>query len=269
VQIIIAVISAAAYCWRVIDLHCHVLPGIDDGPASIEGSIALARVAAAAGIETLVATPHVSARYHNDAATIAPLVEQVNAALAAEAVAVRVLAGAEVAMTRVAELPAGELSLLGLGGSSWVLLEPPFSSVATGMEAVVEELQQQGRQVLLAHPERCQAFHRDPTIISRLVSRGVRTSVTADSLVGRFGTTVRRFALAMLAQEIVHNVTSDAHDDVDRPPGIAAQLERVGYGALSEWFASEVPRAILSDQALPARPSAPARRLRRLWRLRG
>jgi protein-tyrosine phosphatase len=258
----------AAYCSHVIDLHCHVLPGIDDGPASLDGSVALARAAAAAGIETLVATPHVSARYHNEAATIAPLVAQVNDALAAEGVAVRVLAGAEVAMTRVAELPAGELSRLGLGGGSWVLLEPPFGSVATGFDSIVDELQQQDRNVLLAHPERCQAFHRDPEIVSHLVSRGVRTSVTADSLVGRFGSTVRRFALAMLEQEIVHNVTSDAHDDVNRPPGIAAQLDRAGYGALSEWFAVEVPRAILADRPLPARPSTQAKRPRRRWRLR-
>jgi protein-tyrosine phosphatase len=252
----------------VIDLHCHVLPGIDDGPASLEGSVALARAAATAGIETLVATPHVSARYRNDAATIAPLVAQVNNALAADGVAVRVLAGAEVAMTRVAELPVGELSLLGLGGGSWLLLEPPFGSVATGLDAIVAELQQQGRHVLLAHPERCQAFHRDPAIVSRLVSNGVRTSVTADSLAGRFGSTVRRFALAMFEQELVHNVTSDAHDHINRPPGIAAQLERAGYGAMSEWLAVEVPRAILTDQTLPARPSVAASRRRSRWRLR-
>jgi protein-tyrosine phosphatase len=252
----------------VIDLHCHVLPGIDDGPASLDGSVALARAAAAAGIETLVATPHVSARYHNDAATIAPLVTQVNAAIAAYGVAVRVLAGAEVAMTRVAELPAGELSLLGLGGGGWVLLEPPFGSVATGLESVVDGLQHEGHHVLLAHPERCQAFHREPAIVSRLVSNGVCTSVTADSLAGRFGSTVRRFALAMFDQEIVHNVTSDAHDHINRPPGIVAQLEDAGYGAMVEWLATEVPRAILTDEALPARPSFPAKRRRRRWRLR-
>jgi protein-tyrosine phosphatase len=252
----------------VIDLHCHVLPGIDDGPASLDGSLALARAAAAAGIETLVATPHVSARYRNDASTIAPLVEQVNSALAAGGVAVRVLAGAEVAMTRVAELPAGELSLLGLGGGSWLLLEPPFGSIATGLDAIVAELQQHGHRILLAHPERCQAFHRDPTIVSRLVADGVCTSVTADSLAGRFGSTVRRFALAMFDQELVHNVTSDAHDHINRPPGIAAQLEHAGYGALSEWLAVEVPRAILTDEALPARPSAPVRQRRGRWRLR-
>ncbi len=252
----------------MIDLHCHVLPGIDDGPASLDGSVALARVAAAAGIEVLVATPHVSARYRNRAATIAPLVEQVNARLTADGVPVEVLAGAEIAMTRVAELPAGELSRLGLGGGGWLLLEPPFSSVVVALDAIVADVQRSGHRVLLAHPERCQAFHRDPDALERLVLHGVRTSVTADSLAGRFGSTVRRFALAMLDRELVHNVTSDAHDDVDRPPGIAEQLERAGYGALREWLAEEVPRAILAGEELPVRPAYVATRPRQRWRLR-
>jgi protein-tyrosine phosphatase len=252
----------------VIDLHCHVLPGIDDGPATLDGSVALARGAAAAGIATLVATPHVSSHYQNDAATIAPLVEQVNARLAAESVPVEIRPGAEIAMTRIAELRPGELSSLGLGGGSWLLIEPPFGSVVTALESIVADLHEAGHRVLLAHPERCQAFHRDPAIVSRLISRGVRTSVTADSIAGRFGSKVRRFALAMFEQEIVHNVTSDAHDDVNRPPGIAAQLERAGYGELTDWLALDVPRAILASEPIPARPAGTAKRSRGRWRLR-
>jgi protein-tyrosine phosphatase len=250
----------------VIDLHCHVLPGIDDGPSTLDGSIALARAAAAAGIDTLVATPHVSARYRNDAATIAPLLAQLNDRLDTEQVAVRVRAGAEIAMTHIAEIDPAELSLLGLGGGRWLLLEPPFGSVATALEAIVDGVQQLGYDVLLAHPERCRVFHRDPEIVTRLVSRGVRTSVTAGSLVGSFGSSVRRFALAMLDQEIVHNVTSDAHDDLERPPGIAEPLQRVGYASLSDWLTLEVPIAILAGEEIPRRPEvsrAPPRR----WRL--
>jgi protein-tyrosine phosphatase len=252
----------------VIDLHCHVLPGIDDGPPSLEQSVALANVAATARIETLVATPHVSARYHNDAATIAPLVEQVNARLLADSVPVRVLAGAEIALTRVAELDESELARLGLGGGSWLLIEPPFGSLATTLESTVFELQRNGHHVLLAHPERCEAFHRDPQIVSRLVAGGVRTSVTADSLAGRFGSTVRRFALTMLEQEIVDNVTSDAHDEINRPPGIATQLEQAGFGALRDWLTVEVPHAIVTDTPIPPRPQNVARRSRRRWRPR-
>jgi protein-tyrosine phosphatase len=258
---------------RVIDLHCHVLPGIDDGPAAIDGSLALARVARAAGIETLVATPHVSTRYPNDAATIAQLVEQVNERLVAESIELDVRPGAELAATHVGELEPAQLDRLGLGGGRWLLLEPPFAAVVGGLEAIAAELQQRGHHVLLAHPERCEAFQRDPRTLHALIRSGVRTSITASSLVGRFGTTPRRFALSMLKEGLVHNVTSDAHDDTRRPPGIAAELEQAGFSALAEWLTCEVPAAILADQELPAPPARAGRRFAgrasRLWRRRG
>jgi protein-tyrosine phosphatase len=256
----------------VIDLHCHVLPGIDDGPAAIDGSIALARAASAIGIETLVATPHVSARYQNDAATIARLAEQLNARLAAESIALDVRPGAELAATHVGELESAQLDLLGLGGSSWLLLEPPFAAVVTGLEAIAAGLQERGHRLLLAHPERCEAFQRDPRTLHALIRSGVRTSITASSLAGRFGTTPRRFALSMLKEGLVHNVTSDAHDDTRRPPGMAAELQQAGFGALAEWLTHEVPAAILADQELPPPPARSggrfAGRANRLWRKR-
>jgi len=256
----------------VIDLHCHVLPGIDDGPDAIDGSIALARAARAAGIETLVATPHVSSRYRNDAAAIARLVEQVNTRLRAESIDLDVRAGAELAATHVSELAPEQLDRLGLGGGSWLLLEPPFASVVTGLDAIAAALQERGHRLLLAHPERCEAFHRDPRTLHALIREGVCTSITASSLVGRFGTKPRRFALEMLKDGLVHNVTSDAHDDLRRPPGMAAELEQTGFGALSEWLTEEVPAAILDDRELPPRPAQGGAQLvaraRSLWRRR-
>ena len=257
----------------MIDLHCHVLPGIDDGPAAIDGSLALARVASAAGIETLVATPHVSTRYPNDAATIARLVEELNARLAGESIALDVRAGAELAATHVGELGPAQLERLGLGGGRWLLLEPPFAAVITGLDAIAAELQDRGHRLLLAHPERCEAFQRDPRTLHALIRAGVRTSITASSLVGRFGTKPRRFALGMLEEGLVHNVTSDAHDDARRPPGMAAEIEHAGFGALTEWLTHEVPAAILADQELPSPPARAggrfAGRASRLLRRRG
>jgi protein-tyrosine phosphatase len=256
----------------VIDLHCHVLPGIDDGPDAIDGSIALARTARGAGIETLVATPHVSSRYPNDAATIARLVEEVNARLRAESIELAVRPGAELAATHVSELVPEQLDRLGLGGGSWLLLEPPFASVVTGLDAIAAALKERGHRLLLAHPERCEAFHRDPRTLHALIREGVCTSITASSLVGRFGTKPRRFALEMLKDGLVHNVTSDAHDDLRRPPGMAAELEQAGFGALREWLTEEVPAAILDDRELPPRPAQSSghflSRARSLWRQR-
>jgi protein-tyrosine phosphatase len=238
----------------MIDLHCHVLPGIDDGPETIEGSVVLARAAAAAGIETIVATPHVNGRYRNDSATIAGLVDELNGRLRADGVAVEIRAGAEIAITRAAEIDPRELERLSLGGGPWLLIEPPFVEVAAGLEAAVRELQRQGHLVLLAHPERCPAFHRDPEMLEAIVAAGALTSITAGSLSGQFGSSVRRFALELVGKEMVHNVTSDAHDPDRRPPGIAPEIEQAGLGQLREWLTRAVPAAILAGAEIPPRP---------------
>ncbi|HEX3911678.1 MAG TPA: CpsB/CapC family capsule biosynthesis tyrosine phosphatase [Solirubrobacteraceae bacterium] len=256
-------------------MHCHVLPGIDDGPATIEDSLALARVAAARGTRTIVATPHVSHRYDNDPATIAALVEQVNDRLEQERVPLNVLAGAEISMTRASELDPPTLDALALGGSgAWLLIEPPFSAEASGIDVLVGELEDEGHRILLAHPERCPAFQRDPQMLESLVrGSGVLTSITAGSLVGRFGGTVKRFALSLIEQELVHNVASDAHDTEQRPPGLAEELREAGLEAMTEWLTEGVPSAILAgEDSLPPRPMlgfSSAREQRGSWWRRG
>lgn len=253
----------------MIDMHCHIVPGIDDGPATIEDSLAVARAAAAAGTTVVIATPHVSWEYRNDAAMIAELVAEVNERLEQEGVALEVRAGAEIATTRAGDIEPEELARLTLGGGTCLLIEPPFTPIVSGIDMLIFDLQRQGYRVLLAHPERCLAFHRDRTILDSLVGAGVLTSITAGSLVGRFGRDVRRFALQLVADELVHNVASDAHDAVRRPPGLAAELDEAGLAPLADWLTRAVPEAILSGADLPRRPFvdlAPADgRWRSLW----
>jgi protein-tyrosine phosphatase len=261
----------------VIDLHSHVLPGIDDGPESLAGSIALARAAHAAGTRTLIATPHVSWRYPNHAGTIRRLVDELNGHLREEDVPLVVRRGSEIAVSRLLDIDPQELSVLGLGGGPWLLLEPPFGQAVTGLEMLTLQLQSRGHQIVLAHPERCSAFHRDRAILESLVQAGALTSVTAGSLVGRFGERVRRFALALVRDGMVHNVASDAHDETGRPPGIARELEQAGLGSLRDWLTSRVPAAILDGTEIPERPledraadsiSPLAQRRRSRWRRR-
>jgi protein-tyrosine phosphatase len=257
----------------VIDLHCHVLPGIDDGPETIAGSVVLARAAERAGIRTLVATPHVSWRYANTSEVIARGVAALNERLAEEGVELEVLAGAEIAMTRIADTAGDELERLALGANGWLLVEPPFTPAASGLDTILLELQRQGHRILLAHPERCPAFHRDPEMLARLVHGGILTSITAGSLVGRFGTTPQRFALDLLREGLAHNVASDAHDALDRAPGIANEIEQAGLGPLADWLTLQVPGAILAgEDRVPARPEVElghdATTTRSRWRLR-
>lgn len=238
----------------MIDLHCHVLAGIDDGPDTIEGSLALARAALAAGTRQLVATPHVSTRYPNDVARIARARATLQERLAAEDIALEVLGGAEIALTRLADIPAGELSQLGLGGGPWLLIECPFLPAMGGIEEIFLGIARRGHKVVLAHPERCPTFQRDPQMLARLVEGGIATSITAGSLTGQFGESVRAFALELVLADLVHNVTSDAHDALRRPPSVLAELERAGLAPLADWLTEAVPAAILRGEDLPARP---------------
>ncbi|MHB8531125.1 MAG: tyrosine-protein phosphatase [Solirubrobacteraceae bacterium] len=250
----------------MIDLHCHVLPGIDDGPASIEGSLALARAAAAAGIATLVATPHIDAKSGNDAARVAHLVALVNERLLAEGIPVEVLPGGEIAATHLPELPAAELARLGLGGSSALLIEFPFSPVIHGLPEALGELRHAGHRIVLAHPERCPAFHGDRRTLHSLADAGVLMSVTAGSLIGRFGSQVRKVALELAREGLMHNVTSDAHDHARRRPGLREELLAAKLGELAEWLTELVPAAILADAPIPPRPHiAPSRRRVPRW----
>jgi protein-tyrosine phosphatase len=240
----------------LIDMHSHVLPGIDDGPPSLEGSLSILRTAAAAGITTLMATPHVSGRYRNDSRTIADAASLLAEAMAADVSGIEVRRGAEIALTRIAEIDPEELQRLRLGGEGpWILLEPPFTEVVAGIESTVADLHHSGYRVLLAHPERCPAFHRKPALLESLVDGGVLTSLTSGSLTGRFGSHARQLALALLDSGLAHNVASDAHDAVGRPPSISAELAEAGRAGLEDWLTREVPAAILSGQEIPRRPA--------------
>lgn len=239
----------------MIDLHCHILPGIDDGPKTMQDSVALASAASAGGTRTIVATPHVSWEWpDNDSETIAAGVRGANGALRDAGIAVDVLAGAEVALSRAADLELSELRALRLGGGPWLLVECPLGPAAPGLERGLGELQMQGHGIVLAHPERCPAFHSKPQRLAALVRRGMLTSVTASSFTGRFGRGVERFAFELLRRELVHDIASDAHDAVGRPPALATELTQAGLGEHATRLAQQVPDAILRGDDVPPVP---------------
>ncbi len=164
------------------------------------------------------------------------------------------LSGAEIALAHLIDIDPEDLARLGLGGGPWLLLEPPFTH-SPGVDRIVLDVMSRGFRVVLAHPERSPAFQRDPQMLESLVRAGALTSITAGSLVGRFGGDVRRFALALASADMVHNVASDAHDTDGRAPGIGAEIRQAGLEGLLEWLTLAVPAAILrGDQAAPPRP---------------
>jgi protein-tyrosine phosphatase len=250
----------------VIDLHCHVLPGVDDGPETLADSLELCRAAVAAGTKTIVATPHVSWDWPGVTShVVAEGVERVNDALRAEGIDLEVRAGAEIAMTRASDLSDQELAALRLGGGPYLLVECPYSPASAGFEAMLSEIAGRGHQIVLAHPERCPAFQRDPARLHALVEAGMLTSLTAGAFTGRFGRDVGRFARRLLEGGFVHDIASDGHGaGMGRPPSIGPELEEAGLGDRADWHARAVPLAILDGTPLPPAPPPPAPRKRAL-----
>jgi protein-tyrosine phosphatase len=248
----------------VVDLHAHILPGIDDGPRTSAEALAIARAAVAAGTRVLAATPHVNARWDPSPARIREGVAELRELLAAEQVPLELAGGAEVAQARLADLDDDALRALALGAGRHVLLEcePPGRDV----EVDVRELLARGHGVLLAHAERCRVFRSDPSLIARLVDAGALVSVTAGSLTGAFGRGPETLALGLLERGLVHDVASDAHDPLHRSPDQrpAGQVVQRLRGGEAWWsrLSEAVPAALLAGAALPPAPAEPPVRRR-------
>lgn len=257
----------------MIDLHSHILPGVDDGARTTSVSLAMARLAVADGIHTMLATPHVSLDFDFDYAELPRRVEDVNIALARAKVPLAVLKGGEVALSRLLELSYEDLRRLCLGDSRAVLVESPYVEWSGGLEQALFDLQARGFRPVLAHPERCPSFQRQIDRLGQLVERGVLCSVNAASMAGDFGSTVQRCVVTLFSESLVHSVASDAHDLRRRPPRLnvgfeEAESELPGISKQIAWFTHAVPEAILAQTSLPPRPEplAAKRRLRRRLR---
>jgi len=253
----------------VIDLHFHALPGIDDGPASMEAALALLRGAEAAGTHTVVATPHVSTTYpRTRGEDVGEAVRSLNAEAEAEGIGVRIVPGAELELMHCDFVGDDELARLRLGDGPYALVELPFTADARFAEMLLG-MHANVQPVVLAHPERSRAFHEDDELLGRLVGQGMLAQVTAASIAGSYGSTVQRCVWSMLAQGLVHVVASDAHDTVSRPPWLREPLEQAGLGELCGALCEEGPAAILAgERPAPAPPITPRSSSARV-RLRG
>jgi protein-tyrosine phosphatase len=244
----------------VVDLHTHVLPGIDDGPRDLRGSVAMAEVAAHGGTRTLVATPHVRA----DHPRVRPedLVRragEVDEALRERGIGVRVVPGAEVDLDAAERLSDAELRMTTLGGAGGrhVLLETPYGELPEDFEDRLDALVRRGFDLVLAHPERNPTLQHDPERLGRLAA-GALVQLTAGSLAeGRS----RPAALAVhaLREGWATVLASDSHSATWRPPnlnvGVMAALRALPEAeAELEWMVEDAPRAIVEGRELPSRP---------------
>lgn len=256
----------------MIDLHAHPLPAVDDGPTGNEQALALARAAAEGGTRVMVATPHIDHRWALDPKQVPARVRELNDRLGSAGVELEVVAGGEIAVSRLGELDAAELDAVRLGAGPYLLIECPHTATASAFAMIVFEALTRGERVVLAHPERSPLFADDLEGLERLVHSGVLCSITAASLTGRFGPTARRLALRMLSEGLVHDIASDAHNAEGRPPDLlegvhAADADLPGLAEQAPWYLDAAPAAILAGDPLPPRPAPPALRRGLLSRL--
>jgi protein-tyrosine phosphatase len=241
----------------LIDLHCHILPALDDGALDLGDSLAMGRQAAADGIEAICATPHIRHDHDVRIEQLADRREEVNRHLREEGVPVTVLQGGEVAETAVEGLGEEELGRVTLGNGDWVLLEPAPGSLSDSLTRRVEHLAERGRRALIAHPERhlsTDMYER----IAALVAAGALVQATADFFLReRTVDGMRSLAEAGL----IHVLSSDAHSSLGGRPvqmsdpfAVLAGIESVAPHL--EWMRETAPRAIVAgdDLQLPFGP---------------
>ncbi|HEX2707617.1 MAG TPA: CpsB/CapC family capsule biosynthesis tyrosine phosphatase, partial [Solirubrobacterales bacterium] len=230
---------------EMIDLHCHILPGLDDGARDIDDSVAMARVAAADGIEAVCATPHIRHDHAVRVEEIAGRIDALNSRLAQEGIAVAILPGGEVAETAVEALSVEELSRVGLGAGRWVLLEPAPGPLTDSLTRRVAHLAERGYRALIAHPERhlsADMFER----LAALVVEGALIQATADFFLRE---ETADGMLAMAEAGLVHVLSSDAHTALaGRPLRLGPSIERLRAVEILEprleWMVQTAPRAI-------------------------
>jgi protein-tyrosine phosphatase len=234
------------------DLHCHLLPGIDDGPATLDEALAMARLAVAAGIRRSIVTPHLHVgRWDNDLARIESAVGAYRRALEDAGIALEVGFAAEVRLDYdvLPMIDEGRVPFLGaLDGAKVMLLELPHSHVPVGADKFVAWLLDRGIRPMIAHPERNKDIVRDGMKLKPFVDAGCLVQLTADAIAGGFGAACRERALDFLRRGWVNVVASDAHDTVARPPRLAPALldaERALGARAARALVEDLPRRIV------------------------
>lgn len=219
------------------DLHCHLLPGIDDGARDLEQALAMARLALDDQITTTVTTPHhLNGVYKNPADFIRGEVERMRAVLEKAEVPLKLLPGSEVHLTpEVPDALANDQALTIADRGRAVLIELPVHTVPVGAEQLLEQIMAQQLTPVIAHPERNSELRQHPERLADWVQMGCLGQVTAQSCSGKFGEPVRQAAKQMILDGSIHVIASDAHRDKRRIPAITPARESV-----EQWTSAEI-----------------------------
>ena len=248
----------------MIDLHCHLLPGIDDGPRDLATSLEMARQAVGDGITTIACTPHIMPGvYDNKPDDIRRLTLQLQKALVDAAIPLRLVTGADVHIRPDFVAAMRGNAILSLNQSRYVLFEPTHHVAPPRIEDILFHAVSSGIIPVLTHPERLTWMESSYPLLQKLVQSGVWIQITAGSVTGRFGPAAKNLALRMLRDGLVHIMATDAHSLQRRPPllaeGVAAAQAVLGADEARHLVTTR-PQSILDDQATSVPLPAPAKR---------
>ncbi|OQY05494.1 MAG: hypothetical protein B6I22_07350 [Desulfobacteraceae bacterium 4572_123] len=249
---------------HMIDIHCHILPGIDDGPLSIAESLVMVDQALADGIKTIVATPHTfNGVYTTPSEAVTGGVDSLNRILTDKNIRLRICPGAEVHTCdvfsrKIIDGLAGTINHTG----KYVLVEFPFQTINPGTSEELFQLKLKGITPIIAHPERNILFQRDIDQLYDIVGMGCLVQITAMSITGELGTAAMGCAHTLLQRHLAHVIASDAHSPGSRPPilsnGVDAAADILGSMAEARKMVTDIPRAILCGDSIeipdPLRP---------------
>ncbi|MGM0238768.1 tyrosine-protein phosphatase [Enterococcus sp. AZ103] len=202
----------------MIDLHCHILPGIDDGPQTLEESIAMAHEAIRQGINYILCTPHHdNGHYNNPASKIIPAVQDLQQQLDQRKIELTLFEGQEIRLTSnlMKEIQQKDILFVDLA-NQYLLIEFPTMEVPAYAEQLFFQLIEQGHVPVIVHPERNVIFSQNPNRLLPFLEMGTLTQLTAPSIVGFFGKKIQKAAKLMLENNLVYMVASDAHSIKDR-----------------------------------------------------
>lgn len=238
----------------MIDLHCHILAGVDDGAASEAESCMMAQLAVDSGVRTIAATPHFDPRRGEERELGRVLKEsfcRLERLLCAQEIPLELRSGMEVFSTTDTPRLLREGCLLTLGGSRYLLLEFGFDSSAAFAEHILEEVRAQGAVPVVAHPERYRFVQQRPELLYRWLERGCVLQVNKGSFFGRFGRRAARTAHWCLREGCLHLIASDAHSPYQRTPRLSdihEYISETASQAAADLLLSQNPAHILADR---------------------
>ncbi|KMY52978.1 tyrosine protein phosphatase [Bacillus sp. FJAT-27231] len=242
----------------MIDLHCHILPGLDDGPATLEESLTMAEEAEKEGITTIVATPHhKNESFYNVKKAVTASTAVLNKELKSAGINVQILPGQEIRIYGEIIRDLGNEELLTLGGNPlYLLIEFPSNYVPRYTEQLFFDIQMKGIIPIIAHPERNKEFIQYPDKLYRLVKNGAATQITAASYAGRFGKKIQRFTDKLIEANLTHFVSSDAHNVSSRGFHMAKAYERLQKKAGTDFvhYFQENAERIVNGQHIHKEP---------------